>query len=380
MMIMMEEEVIGILRSNGIDVVSTLPCGRIRRLLELVHSDMELKAIRLNREEDGVGISAGAYLGGGKPAMIIQSSGLGNCFNALLSLSVTYRLPLPILSSWRGVHNEDIPAQIPFNKALPDALRALGIPYKEIRTREGIEAVDEVIKEAYENSSPCVALLSPAIWTGSDSEELEHAFPERNKKRCVSYEKEIRDGEMTRYEAMRIVAEFLDGECVVTNIGIPSKELYAIRDRALNFYMLGSYGQASAIGLGLTLSTKREVIVLDGDGSLLTTSVLPTIAAEEPHNLSIFCMDNGTLGSTGDQLTDAYTVVDMELMAIAAGIENTVKVHTANELRYVLEHLYQHKGPRFIHVIVKPGNQDTDNIKLSPEQIKRRFMEACVTV
>ena len=102
----MEEEVIGILRSNGIDVVSTLPCGRIRRLLELVHSDMELKAIRLNREEDGVGISAGAYLGGGKPAMIIQSSGLGNCFNALLSLSVTYRLPLPILSSWRGVHNE----------------------------------------------------------------------------------------------------------------------------------------------------------------------------------------------------------------------------------------------------------------------------------
>ncbi len=371
-----EREVLSILKRKGIDTVSTLPCGRIKRLLELVHSDPDLRAIALNKEEDGVGISAGVYLGGGKPAMIIQSSGLGNCFNALLSLSVTYGLPLPILASWRGIHNEIIPAQIPFNKALPDALRAFGIPYREIHSSGDIGLIEEVITHAYDANTPCVALLSPAIWAEGCQEADGIEYPGRYMRRRVNYDKEISDGEMTRYDALQILADFLDEECVITNIGIPCREMYSIRDRALNFYMLGSYSQASSIGLGLALKTSRETIVIDGDGSLLSTSILPTIAAEKPKNLTIFCIDNGTLGSTGDQLTDAFAVVDMELMAIASGIEQTVKVHTSDELRSVTERLYIHDGPRFVHVIVKPGNRDVGTIKLSPEQIKRRFMTA----
>ena len=87
---------------------------------------------------------------------------------------------------------------------------------------------------------------------------------------------------MTRYNAIKTIAEYLDEEAVVSNIGIPSKELYDIKDRDLNFYMLGSYSQVSPIGLGVCLETEREVFVLDGDGSLLATSILHTIAAERP--------------------------------------------------------------------------------------------------
>jgi sulfopyruvate decarboxylase subunit beta len=104
---------------------------------------------------------------------------------------------------------------------------------------------------------------------------------------------------------------------------------------------------------------------------------LPTIAAERAKNLSLFCLDNGTLGSTGDQLTNAYSQVDMELLAISTGIKEAKKAHTEQELRSTIEDLYDSKGPRFIHVIVKPGNvPSVANIKLTPEQIKRRFMKA----
>ncbi len=373
----MEEKIIEIMKDNGIDIVATLPCGKAKSLFYLI--PQHFHEVALNKEEDGIGICAGAYLAGGKPAIVMQSSGLGNSMNALMSLTRTYELPLPIITSWRGVYMEQIPAQIPFNKNLPKMLKAFDIPYTIIDDKSKINLVENVICDAYKNSRTHVALISPKIWGNKQEEaELTERFPKRERETILEYKKTIHEPEMTRYDAIKTIAEYLDEEAVVSNIGEPSKELYEINDRELNFYMLGSYSQASSIGLGMASKTKRETVVLDGDGSLLATSVLPTIAAESPKNLSIYCLDNGTLGSTGNQLTNAYSGVDMELMAISAGIEETKKVHTKKELRSTIESVYDSTGPRFIHVIVKPGIMGTSlrNIKLTPEQIKRRFMKA----
>jgi sulfopyruvate decarboxylase beta subunit len=372
-----EREVIQILKRNKIDIVATLPCDKAKNLFYLI--PRHFHDVALNKEEDGIGIGAGAYLAGGKPAIVMQSSGLGNSINALMSLTRTYELPLPILTSWRGVYREKIPAQIPFNKNLPKMLKAFDIPYTIIDDQSKINLMDNVICDAYENNRTHVALISPKTWEkqGGEEAELTERFPKRERKTILEYKKTIHEPEMTRYNAIKTIAESLDEEAVVSNIGIPSKDLYDINDRNLNFYMLGSYSQVSPIGLGICLETEREVFVLDGDGSLLATSILPTIAAENPKNLSIFCLDNGTLGSTGDQLTNAYSGVDMELIAISAGIKETKKVQTEKELRSTIEGLYDTKGARFIHVIVKPGNVPAvPNIKLTPEQIKGRFMKA----
>ena len=73
-----------------------------------------------------------------------------------------------------------------------------------------------------------------------------------------------------RYEAIEDIMSYVDEELVICNIGFPSRELYEINDRSRNFYMIGSMGLASSIGLGLALSKPHEkVIVIDGDGSLL---------------------------------------------------------------------------------------------------------------
>ena len=179
---------------------------------------------------------------------------------------------------------------------------------------------------------------------------------------------------MVRNDAIRIIARHLDRQAVVSNIGVPSKELYAANDRPLNFYMLGSYTQASPIGLGLASGTSRDVWVIDGDGSILGTSVLPVIGSEQPENLTIFCLDNGAFGSTGNQLTPAYVGTDIELLAIAAGFRFTAKAGTEAELERIITGLG--KGPNFVHVILKPGNADVKNIPLTPHQIRDRFLGA----
>jgi len=126
------------------------------------------------------------------------------------------------------------------------------------------------------------------------------------------------------------------------------------------------------------LKTKREVFVLDGDGALLMSGILPTVAdkSEAARNLIIFCLDNGTWGSTGDQPTHAYHQIDMELLAKASGIKNTMKAQTEEELREVLRSLHEVEGPRFVHVLVRPGNASVGNIPLTPTEIKDRFRKA----
>ena len=197
-------------------------------------------------------------------------------------------------------------------------------------------------------------------------------FPTRKRTGELRYNLVIPEPVMKRADAIIAVADMLDDELVISNIGVPGKELYAASDRYENFYMLGSYTQASPLGFGISLGTKREVIVLDGDGSLLGTAILPVIATENPKNLTIICLDNGAFGSTGNQMTHAWNGVDMELYAIAAGITNTSRVHTAEELKEAFKN--RGNGPCFIHVILKPGNSDVKNIPLSPIEIKERFI------
>jgi sulfopyruvate decarboxylase beta subunit len=371
---MYENLLIEVLQREGIDLVASLPCDRTKELTHLIPT--MFRTVDLLREEDGTGICAGVYLAGGRPAMVIQSSGLGNMVNALMSLTKTYSLPLPVIASWRGVYKEAIPAQVPFNRALPRMLKALNIPFHEISDMGQFDSAGEAIRQAYERSTPFVILVKPSCWEGAgpNGSGIQETFPGRSRTTKFTFSRMVEDPVMTRLDAIKAIAPHLGDASVVSNIGIPGKELYHTFDRPLNFYMLGSYTQASPIGLGLSLTNRRRTIVLDGDGSILGTAVLPVIAQKKPRNLTIVCLDNGTFGSTGNQMTPAYLQVDLELYARACGFENTGKAFRPEEIRETLTDL--EKGPSFLHVVLKPGNSDVPNIPLSPLQIRDRFMAA----
>jgi len=367
-----EENFIDVLKRSGCDLLCTLPCGKVRNLIAL--ADRHFFRIPLTREEEGVGICAGAALAGLRPAMIIQSSGVGNLMNALLSLTGFYGLPLALFVSRRGVYKEGIDAQVPMGKALPSILSASGIGYTVIGGPEDLDQVDLELTAAYRENRIHAFLLSPATWEGSEVKV--DSVVRRPRCGTIQVESGRRNPEpvLTRYEILEVLRPLLEGNIVVSNLGIPSKELHQILPQPSNFYMLGSMGMATPIGLGIALSTNRQVFVVDGDGSLLMNpGTLATVATVRPENLTILAVDNASYGSTGDQPTLTGTCVDLELVARGFGIRETVKVATPDELLQALRQ--PHKSPLFVHILALPGNADVPNIPIDSLEIKRKFQK-----
>ncbi|NLV27009.1 MAG: sulfopyruvate decarboxylase subunit beta [Methanomicrobiales archaeon] len=368
---MYEDIVSDILVKEGIEYIISLPCDRTKILCEIL--EKQFHYITISREEDGIGILSGLSLTGKRGILQMQSSGLGNSLNALMTLPFLYSLPLPVLASWRGYYQEKIAAQIPFNEKIPDLLSLYGIPCTIIREPAEFNLISSVIRDAWKKNRPHVALISPAVWEGEEENRSCQEFPVRERLVTLSYRGVFKKPVMQRGDAISVLASMMTDELVVSNIGVPSKELYHVRDDPSHFYMLGSYTQASPLGLGIACGTNRKVVVLDGDGSLLGTAVLPVIGAESPENLVIVCLDNGVYGSTGNQCSPAYKTVDLELLAKASGISQTFKVHTSDELSLAYPQALV-KGPSFIHVVIIPGNRNVSNIPLTPYEIKKRFV------
>ncbi|MDO5853640.1 MAG: sulfopyruvate decarboxylase subunit alpha [Thermoplasmata archaeon] len=367
---MHEESVIEQLEAAGVDMVVSLPCDKNKRFTDLVHERM--RVVDVTREEDGVGICAGAYLVGGKPVMSIQSSGLGNMLNAMMSLTDCYRLPLVVLASWRGVDGEKIEAQVPFNSRIPQLLDVYGILCYDVSTKDDIPEVGRAIDDAYSQGRMAVVLIHPKLW--EDAKRLDVPYPPRVRSVRVDYARDSGEPTLTRLEAIgEVMRSIGDDEIVVSNIGVPSKETFASRDRPLNFYMLGSYTQATPIGLGMALASDRRVTVIDGDGSLLGSSVFPVLSSERPDNLTVVCMDNGTFGSTGNQMNQSYLDVDMGSVASAYGLGDVRCADTPEGIRGAMA---GREAMRFVQVPIRPGNSASPNIVMTAAEIRDRFMGA----
>jgi sulfopyruvate decarboxylase subunit beta len=148
---------------------------------------------------------------------------------------------------------------------------------------------------------------------------------------------------MIRAEILKAIIPVISDELVVSNIGLPSQELHMLDDQPTNFYMLGTMGLASSIGLGLALSQNETVIAIDGDGSVLTNfGTLPTIANNVANNFILLIIDNGSYGSTGDQPTYAGGKTSLAKVAEACGCDNVIECQ-ASETKDVLEAAIQGK-------------------------------------
>ena len=177
---------------------------------------------------------------------------------------------------------------------------------------------------------------------------------------------------MARRQAIENIMKSIDDEIVVCNIGFPSRELYDIKDRDKNFYMIGSMGLASSIGFGLALAKPDEdVVVIDGDGSLLMNmGSLVTVFANNPRNLTWIVIDNGAYGSTGNQDTYAQEI-DLVDVAKGVGFKNAFNFEDID-----LKDVIESDDASFIVYNTESGNSTAPIIDLEPINIKNRFMNA----
>jgi sulfopyruvate decarboxylase subunit alpha len=152
------------LRESRLDFFVSVPCTLLDELIALVANDREIFHTPVTREEEGIGILAGAALAGKRPAILMQNSGLGNSLNALCSLVNCYRLPIILVISHRGSRGEKIEAQMPMGRATERLLEAAEIPCHVVSDTRQLAAAGQVIDSSFEESIPSALLLPYSFW------------------------------------------------------------------------------------------------------------------------------------------------------------------------------------------------------------------------
>ena len=181
---------------------------------------------------------------------------------------------------------------------------------------------------------------------------------------------------MIRKEAISIVVKKIGDRPVISANGLISRDLFEICDRNSNFYMIGSMGLASSIGLGVALkNTKRQIFVFDGDGNILMNlGSLITIGTTKPKNLVHIVFDNSSHESTGGQPT-ATNKIQLGKIAKSANYK-VFQVKTKNQLVKVFQKIKTIPGPIMVIVKIEKGGVTNKRINIEPTKIKNRFMNS----
>lgn len=152
------------IKNSGVDLILSLPCILLKGLLKLIDEKNEIQHIPITREEEGVGIAAGAYLGGRTPAILMQNSGIGNSINAIKSLLEIYKIPVIFIMSHRGAEGEKIVAQIPMGQLTPDLLNLLKIRKFVVESIENIKEVNNAVNISKKSNKSVGILLKNSLW------------------------------------------------------------------------------------------------------------------------------------------------------------------------------------------------------------------------
>jgi len=143
-----------------VEMISFVPDGGHQRLIELCRGDADMRTVTLTTEEEGVAFAAGAFLGGRRAALLMQSSGVGNCIN-MLSLPRVCNMPFLTLVTMRGEWAEFNPWQVPLGQSTPVVLAASGVTvYRANSVEEVCPTVEAAILLAFQSRRSVAVLLS----------------------------------------------------------------------------------------------------------------------------------------------------------------------------------------------------------------------------
>ena len=157
------QEVHGVLKGAGVRVVGYVPDAGHKQLIELCHADPELHSVVLTTEEEGIGLAAGAWLGGARSVLLMQSSGVGNCINAL-GMVRECRFPLLMLVTMRGEEGEFNPWQVPMGRATRSVLESMHVTVRRAEAAEEIaQSVTAAAQLAFDRGLAVAVLIAQRV-------------------------------------------------------------------------------------------------------------------------------------------------------------------------------------------------------------------------
>ncbi len=181
---------------------------------------------------------------------------------------------------------------------------------------------------------------------------------------------------MIRKDAMEIAMKEIGEHPIISANGYISRDLFNILDKKNNFYMIGSMGLASSIGLGVALkNTKKRIFVFDGDGNILMNlGSLITIGITKPKNLVHIIFDNSSHESTGGQPT-ATNKIQLSKIAKSANFK-VFQTKTKKQIVNIFQKIKSIPGPIMIIIKIEKGVITSKRINIEPTKIKNRFMDS----
>jgi len=157
------DDIYRVLADQDIRQVTYVPDSGHARLIDLVRADRRMRAIPLTTEEEGVALAVGAWLGGERSILLMQSSGSGNCIN-MLGMVQECRVPLPMLITMRGEWGEFNPWQVPMSQATSPALTAMGVAVLSVEHAGEVgETVAAAVRLAFNTCRAVAVLISQRV-------------------------------------------------------------------------------------------------------------------------------------------------------------------------------------------------------------------------
>ena len=158
-----QEDIFNVLKQGNIRQVTYVPDAGHAHVIRRVHAEPSMRGIVLTSEQEGVAIAAGAWLGGERSALLMQSSGVGNCIN-MMSLLHSCRFPFLTLVTMRGEYAEFNPWQVPMSKATQGSMELMGITVlRAERADEVADIVSAALDAAFEGGEQVAVLLSQSL-------------------------------------------------------------------------------------------------------------------------------------------------------------------------------------------------------------------------
>ncbi len=335
-------------------MVTGLPCGELRGFIASVTQNPDVLHLPTTNEREAVGVAAGSWLGGKTPVLYMQNSGLFEASNDVGSLLIPSGIPAVFVVSWRGISGETATQHLVTGSATPSLLGAFGMSFTDRSTRRNVQ---KLLSEGKISHRPIAFLQKREKF--NPSSENQQLNKTRLKGKVIILESS--NSLPSREQVLsRLVQVTPADAALISSTGLISRSLFHHSDSENQFYNAGGFGLTSSIGLGLALSrTDKKVVVIEGDGSVLTDmGNLNLIGHYAPTNFIHVVLDNRALVSCSGEPTLGSENIPM--LAHSLGYKLVVSGSNLETISEILEtSIEREEGPIMIHIpINREGRRD----------------------
>ena len=160
------EKIVADLVKTRVEFVTTVPCKQLAGVIDLIENCDAIHHVPSNKEDEGMGLCAGAYMGGKRSAIIMQNTAIGVTINTLATLIQYYRMPLPMIISYRGELGEPVACQVEMAVHTKALLAQLNIPTYHFHHEDDAQELEGILNHTFMCNKPVAILTDASFWKG----------------------------------------------------------------------------------------------------------------------------------------------------------------------------------------------------------------------